>query len=301
MTLVVLAIDALDPELVDHFDCEHMALEDYGRMETFAYTKEQPLTPEVWATVATGLHPDDHGIAKAGTSEWDNPVVDFLSNYTWTLGFWMRGRLGDLANSLLGAEYSIPVTDAESMFDRPGRVVHDWPGVVNMHWLEQVWETANPGEDGTTHGEFQRAVYGIAVQQFAWIKETLRHPCSLVGTHTHLLDMGGHIYAEDEEELGRMYRWVDEWVGDIRAAMGRDDELLILSDHGIVTPWSPDGDLDMSMHSWRAFSGSTFDSRPLDVYEVREWVERRVDDSAYDPGGTVDLPTEQLRDLGYID
>lgn len=301
MTLVVLAIDALDPMLVDHFDCDYLALDGYGEMETFAYTKDQPLTPEVWATAATGLGPEHHGVSKAGTNTWDNPVIDFMSNYTWRLGFKARGILGDAATRLTGSEYTMAETESETVFDAPGRVVHDWPGVTGTEWLQSYWETANPGENGTTHGEFQRSVYGLSAQQFAWVRETLRHPSVLVATHTHLLDMTGHIYADDEAGLRRSYKWVDNQVLGILDDMAPEDELLILSDHGIVTEWSPDGDLDDGMHSWRAFSGSTIGGRPRSVHECRHWIENVVEHDTYDPGGEVDVPTEQLRDLGYFD
>ncbi|MFB1065913.1 hypothetical protein ACEWFR_18690, partial [Natrinema sp. H-ect4] len=68
MTVVVLALDALDAGLVDHFDLEAVRLESGGEIETFANTQSVPYTPEVWATVATGLEPAEHGITGGGTS-----------------------------------------------------------------------------------------------------------------------------------------------------------------------------------------------------------------------------------------
>lgn len=46
MTVVVLAIDALDSGLVEYFEFDALKLESYGRMETFAYMKSEPFTPE---------------------------------------------------------------------------------------------------------------------------------------------------------------------------------------------------------------------------------------------------------------
>lgn len=298
MTLVVLGIDALDPDLVEAWDLEYAPLDDFGEMETYAHTKDLPLTPEVWPTIATGLGPKEHGITEENTSGWDNPFVDFASNYTWFLDFATRGTLGDIAHKLTGADHHIPETDADSFFDGPGRLVHDWPGVENSQWLRDVWATGIP-EDGKTEEEFERDVLGLAVQQFAWVEEMVAHPSTLVATHTHVLDMAGHVYAEDEEKLRSLYEWTDDWIGRVLAAMSDEDEMLILSDHGIVTPNSPDGDLDYGEHSWRAFSSSTGDSRPNSVFDVYDWVESHVDDE-YDPGTIVDLPEEQLRDLGYI-
>jgi len=70
MTVVVLALDALDAGLVDHFDLDAVRLESGGEIETFANTQSVPYTPEVWATVATGLEPAEHGI----TGGWHERV-----------------------------------------------------------------------------------------------------------------------------------------------------------------------------------------------------------------------------------
>lgn len=300
MTLVVLGIDALEPELVDYWDLDNIQLEDYGKMETYAYTKERPLTPEVWPIIATGLGPEEHGVTKGNTSAWDNPVVDFASKFTWFLSFRMRGLLGDIATKTTGADHTIPDTDAEGIFTERDRVVHNWPGVENSDWLRKVWATANPGENDTSKDEFDRSVYGIAVQQFAWAQEMLAHPATVVGVHIHLLDMGGHIYSNNEDRLRKMYEWADEWVGDILDAMDDDDEMLILSDHGMVTPWSEEDGAEYGEHSWRAFSSSTTGDRPQDIYDVKQWVEGTVNRFEYDAGEEVDIPEEQLKELGYI-
>lgn len=300
MTLVILGLDALDPVLVDRWNLENIPLDGCGEMETFSHTKNRPLTPEVWPTIATGLGPEEHGITRGNTSTWDNPIIDFASRFTWFLSFRMRGRLGDIAHEVTGADHTIPETEADGIFTGRDRVVHNWPGVENSDWLRQVWATANPGENDTTEDEFDRSVYGIAAQQFAWIQEVVTHPATVVGAHIHLLDMGGHIYSTDEERLQRMYQWSDEWVGNILDSSGQDDEMLILSDHGIVTPWSEEDGAEYGEHSWRAFSSATTGDRPLDVFEVRDWVEQQVSGLEYDPGTAVDIPEEQLRDLGYI-
>jgi predicted AlkP superfamily pyrophosphatase or phosphodiesterase len=300
MTLVVLGIDALEPELVDRWDLEYIPLDGYGEMETYAYTKDRPLTPEVWPTIATGLGPEEHGVTKQNTSEWDNPIVDFASKFTWFLSFRARGALGDIATKVTGADHTIPETEAEGIFTGRDRVVHNWPGVTNSDWLRKVWATANPGENDTTEDEFDRSVYAIAVQQFAWAEEMLTHPATLIGVHVHLLDMGGHIYSNDEDRLREMYQWTDEWVERILSAMDEDDEMLILSDHGIVTPWSEEDGTRYGEHSWRAFSSSTTGDRPADVYDVPEWVEDQISELEYNSGTEVDIPEEQLKDLGYI-
>lgn len=297
--LLVLALDALDYEHVEHFDMPALELEQSRPIETFSYMKDQPYTLEVWPTVATGLGPAEHGLTGGGTSEWDNPAIDFLSKFTSKLGGNTRDKLGNIAESVAGAEYSIPETDADHVFQGEGRVVHNWPGVYNSAELKRVWDTANPDEGDQTVEGFEREIFGIAAEQFGWIREMLNHNLFLAGCHVHTLDMCGHIYRHDEEQYQRTYQRVNNWVAEIRAQLGEDDELLILSDHGIHTEWDS-SDVEPGRHAERAMAATTM-SKPLfdDVHDVRKWIEEAIEGKELSYR-EIDIPTEQLEDLGYV-
>lgn len=297
--LLVVALDALDHWHVDHFDVPDLRLAQHRPIETFSHMKDQPYTLEVWPTVATGLGPAEHGLTGGGTSEWDNPVIDVLSTFTAKLGGNTRDKLGNIAESLTGAEYSIPETDADHVFEGDGRAVHNWPGVENSAELQRVWDTANPDEGDQTIAGFERDIFGIGAEQFGWLGEMLHHELSLAGCHVHTLDMCGHIYRMDESRYRQTYERVGEWVGHLREQLGPDDELLLVSDHGIHTSW--DGtSVEPGRHSERAMAATTMD-KPLfdDVHDAREWIEEATDDVAV-ATDDVDIPTEQLEDLGYI-
>jgi hypothetical protein len=301
MTLVVLALDALDAGLVEYFDLDGYRLEASTEMETFARTSDHPYTPEVWATVATGLEPEDHGVTEGGTSEWSNPLLEFLSRFTGALPEPTRARLGDLVSDHGAGEFGIGRTDADSMFDGPGHVVNTWPGVADGSNVTAMWELMRRNNDhGVPETEFLRTALGAGVQRVAWAREMLpRKEVVLAGTHVHTLDVCGHAFSTDEATLERVYRRVGEWVADLRAAMDEDDDLLILSDHGMLTTFYDDD--DSGAHSFRAFASTTLDvAPPSSVFEVASWVDDHVD--RYDPEteGDVDLPTDTLRELGYI-
>jgi len=297
--LLVLALDALDYEHVEQFDVPALELAQCQPIDTFSYMKDQPYTLEVWPTVATGLGPEEHGLTGGGTSEWDNPAVDFLSKFTAKLGGNTRDRLGNLAESLTGAEYSIPETDTEHVFQGEGRVVHNWPGVYNSEELMRVWDTANPDEGEQTIQGFEREIFGIGAEQFGWAREMLHHDLSLAGCHIHTLDMCGHIYRHDEERYRHTYERVNEWVADLRDNLGQEDELLILSDHGIHTAWDS-SDVEPGRHSNRAMAATTMDTELFDdVHDVREWIEAGIEEAEISHD-QVNVPTEQLEELGYI-
>ncbi|WP_126661928.1 alkaline phosphatase family protein [Haloterrigena salifodinae] len=305
MTVVVLALDALDAGLIDHFDLDSFRLESGGEIETFANTQDVPYTPEVWATVATGLEPSEHGITGGGTSEWQNPALDLASTVTGHLDESTRGTLGKLVRSRTGTRERIGETDRESMFDADDAVVHNWPGVHDGTPLQRAWDLMNAVAEGMPRSEFERELFGLCAQQFGWAREMLAHPVSIAGVHVHTLDAAGHAYADDEAALGRAYERVGEFVQEIVAALGEDDELLVVSDHGMRTEfYPPDAGEKPASHSWRAYASSTADTYPKSVYDVRRWVEERAAESgagASDSDEGIDMPTERLRELGYLD
>jgi predicted AlkP superfamily pyrophosphatase or phosphodiesterase len=303
MTLVILGLDALDHALVEYFDMDEYMLERYGELKTFANMKEVPYTPEVWASVATGLRPKSHGVTDAGTSEWSSPTLDFFSNFTGHLPVHVRGRLGDFIRSYTNAEYELRPTNQPTIFDGDGRVVHTWPGAGPTKDLIKLWDLLSPDEEEQTRGEFERVIFEAGVQQIAWAKEMLNHNVVLAGVHVHTLDICGHAYGMEKENYRRIYRRVGEWVEEVRSALGNDDELLVVSDHGMETSFCrPEPGAGMPReHSFRAFVSSTIDDElPETVFDVKDWVEDHVEAYQEASEEDLDLPMDTLRDLGYI-
>lgn len=300
MTLILLGLDALDAALVEYFDVDAFRLEHHTRMETFANMREVPYTPEVWASVATGLEPDDHGVTDEGTSEWANPLAAFASRFTGHLPLETRAKLGDVAERFLGEEYRIGRTDEPTFFDGPGRVVHTWPGAGPSGDLVRLWKLMSP-KDGNPRARFDRVIFGLGAQQVAWAREMTDHDLQLAGVHVHTLDICGHAYATEEDTYRDIYEKVGGWVAEVRDALGDDDELLVVSDHGMNAPYCKEEGGQIANHSFRAFASTTVDDDPPEtVFEVRDWVEAHVEEFVEDES-EVDLPTETLRDLGYVE
>lgn len=301
MTILILAIDALDAGLINYFDVDAFRLESHSEIETFAHTKDDPFTPEVWASVATGLEPEEHGITGAGTSEWDNPVLNFASKFTGRLDESTRGTLGRLVRNKTGEREKIGETPADSIFDRKGAVVHNWPGVHNGSDLQRAWDLMNAVIEGMSRHEFERELLGLAAEQFGWAREMLNHDVSLAGVHIHTLDAAGHAYAEDEERLKRMYCRVSDFINEVIEAMDEEDELLILSDHGMRTSfYEADAGKNPASHSWRAYASATTAEYPESVFDVVEWVTSHTQELATHEEN-VEMPIDQLRELGYVE
>lgn len=301
MTVLVLALDALDAGLVEHFDLDSFRLDSFGEIETYAHTKDDPYTPEVWATVATGLGPEEHGVTGAGTSEWSNPLLEAASSLTSYLPEQTRGQLGKLVRDKTGERETIGRTDRRTVFDRDDAVVRNWPGVTDGRDLQTAWDLMYGAIRDMPKQEFERRLLCLCAEQFGWAREMLNHDVALAGVHVHALDAAGHAYNDDPESLEHVYRRVGGFVDELVASLGEDDDLLLLSDHGMsVTFLDGDPDDDPGSHSWRAYASATTDEIPGSVYDVREWIERHASRIAGETDD-VEMPVEQLRELGYID
>jgi hypothetical protein len=304
MTLIVLGLDALDAAQVENFDVDEFRLDVHGEMETFAHQNPIPHTGEVWPSVATGLHPREHGITHGGESEWDNPVVELASRAVGPyISMHTRARIGRMIRAATGADWEIAETDEPTFFDGEARYVHNWPGTVNGNVVREVWRHINHTVDkGDPQEAFDRELWGTAAEKFGWVREMLDHNPVLVASHLHVLDASGHAYGTNEEHYRGFYEKAARYVAEIREAMDEDDDLLILSDHGMNTSWL-EVDYELRHHSWRAYSASTLDSRPKSVFDVKDWIEEHVAPHVrqYESTQTeLDLPEEKLRDLGYI-
>lgn len=298
MTLVVVALDAADLHLVEQYGCDNISLNESTRMETLAHRLDYPHTSEVWPSIATGLHPSEHGI---GDGYWDNSLLTVLSRAAHRLDVSesIRGKIGDVIKSKTDQEWHLDEVDDPTFLDGEYRAVHNWPGVHRNESIRYIWDLFQQLKDGDiSDATFTREAYSEAASKFGWVREAVGHETELVATHIHLLDVFGHLYPEDEERYGEIYTDVDRMIGDVRDVLNPEDELLVLSDHGIETSWIPE-DEDPGRHSWRALAATTLDSPPTHVLAVKEWVEGHLETVETDDGD-IDIPEEQLRELGYI-
>jgi hypothetical protein len=300
MSVVVLALDAADLHHAESFGCEHILLDNHTGMTSLAHTFDYPHTGEVWPSIATGLHPAEHGVT--GQGEWDSAILTQLSRVAHRLAVSgeVRKQIGGLINEYSGQQWQLNLVDEPTFLDGEHRAVHNWPGVHRNDVLQYLWQLFQQAKDDKLSTEtFRREAYTEAASKFGWLKAAMDYDIEVAAVHIHLLDVLGHLYPNDRERYREVYDAVDAMVAEIRNLLGEDDELLILSDHGIETAWVEDDDTP-GRHSWRAMASSTVDTPPEHVLDVRAWVEEHVT-PAKQSGSRIDIPEDQLRELGYIE
>lgn len=299
-TLCVIALDAADYKLAREWDCRNILLDKHGELETFSYSKDGPTTLEVWTSVATGVHPREHGMASTGEQqEWENPLLRVAGRVTpYVLPKDLRVKLGTLFrgdddDSVMTFE----PTEHDQVFPEGG--AYCWPGITPGEHLAETWHWLNLAEQGEIiNEELWRRLYANAGKELGWLMGMSHTNQPLVGVHSHILDAAGHAFAERPERLREVYENVDEMLGRVRKHV---DDLVVLSDHGMEVGWI-NGDEEPGSHSWRAVFATTVDEPlPESVFDVREWLESQITQSnEHVDAASLDTTREQLEDLGYL-
>lgn len=294
-TIGVIALDAADYALATDWDCENILLDTHSQIETFTYGTETPSTLEVWPSVATGLHPEDHGIVNENETaqSWESPVLRLGSKVTQYLPNSVRTTLGQPFHQT-GHQKKFQQTDEPHVFE-DGHVF-SWPGITPASNLADAWNLMfRSNEADMQRAEFEGELFKLFGSEMAWLTRMADTNVPIVGVHSHILDIAGHAYMTREDRLRSVYERVDETLGWVRENV---DHLVILSDHGMQVSWIDD---TTGKHSMRSLFGTTAEGPlPDSVFDVKDWLEaRKRSGTAKDDEADFDTTTEQLEALGY--
>jgi len=325
MVFVVLGLDALDPDLVDRAEHPNLALAADRSIDTIDSVEGEPSTHELWPTIITGLKPPEHGLTLSEDGvAWGNPLLDIGSRVAdVALPDTLQTRIGAwlLTNTTADA-FRTPTTyyeenGIETVFDGREATAIGVPNYVvdpdetdREHELRQqmgeLFQRDPDARGGHTSADplaFYEQCLEMVMIRLARARRGLRsRESELVFAYTSGLDLVGHV-AYDQPGLQRAaYDELDDFVGDVRADLGEDDELLLVSDHGLQ-----DG-----VHTHEAMVAATDERLVADidsVTDVRGAIEAELDRVDHRPEGRVveerdgaggEAVREQLEDLGYM-
>lgn len=293
-TIAVLALDAADFELLRRWDCKNILLKNHRDLETVAFTHDLPYTPEVWATVATGLSPEEHGVS-GKTEEWDSFLLNSASPVIKRFPDSFRTRAGKIAERF-GANTKQPSLVNDTVFSN-GMLVQ-WPGITEANHFKEAQHWLSLINDGKlSERELRNRLMANTGMEFGWLMGTSYTDLPIVGIHSHVLDVAGHVYANRPDKLKEYYLFVDSLAKNLR---DKCDELVIISDHGMQVGVL--NDAHPGTHSWRAFIGTTLDEDlPSNVIEIAEWLKPMTSPSSNETVREhLDAPEDHLRELGYL-
>lgn len=324
MTLVVLGVDALDPDLVDPEKHQNLTLSSHKPIDTIVSAAGSPSTHELWPTIITGLPPEEHGLILNDGVAWENPVLasgsriaDYLlpSGVQTRLGAWLLNNTDQDAfrtPATYYAEYGLETVfdDTESLAIGVPNYVVDPDSEDREHQLRrgmgELFERdpeAPTGHISADSEAFYEQCMEMAMVRIARVRRALRGGrYELVFGYTSGLDLVGHIAHDRPALQERAYDELDDFVGELRADLKPNDELLLVSDHGLQ-----DG-----LHTETAMVSATDSTliEPIEsVLDLRATVEAELATGTHIPtksseseptGGTDETVQEQLEDLGYM-
>jgi len=326
MTLVVLGIDALDPDLVEESEHPNLVLDSYEAIETISSSAGEPSTHELWPTIITGLRPEDHGLTLEDDGvAWGNPVLSVASRVAdYVLPDSLQTAIGAWLLTNTGADaFRTPATyytenGIETVFDGRAAKPIGVPNYVvdpdsedrehslrkNMGELFERDPDATGGHRSADPSKFYEQCMEMAMVRIALTRRALRsREYELVFGYTSGLDLVGHVAYQSPGMQAAGYEELDEFVGELRSDLGPDDELVLVSDHG----------LQEGVHTHEAMVAATdpaFVERVDSVLDVRAAIDDELDgtdhvptprefEAAEDEAGG-EAVREQLEDLGYM-
>jgi len=325
MVLVVLGIDALDPELVDPEVHPNLTLDAYRSIETISSVAGEPSTHELWPTIITGLPPEEHGLELEDGVAWENPVLRIGSSVAdYVLPGGLQTRIGAwLLNNTDEDAFRVPASyyrenGLTTVFDGRAAKSIGIPNYVvdpdeedREHSLRrslgELFERDPGARGGHTSADpaaFYEQCLEMSMVRIARIRRALRgRRYALVFGYTSGLDLVGHVAYDHGGLQERAYDEMDDFVGDLVTDLDDGDELLIVSDHGLQ-----DG-----VHTDDAMVAGT-NADLLDgvesVLDIRQAIEDELasrhtpgqDGLAFETGdrGQKEAVRSQLEDLGYL-
>ncbi len=325
MTLVVLGIDALDPHLVDSDDHPSLTLDSHCSIETIVSSSGEPSTHELWPTILTGLPPGEHGLKLDDGVAWQNPLLRAgrdVARYVLTDG--LRTKIGAwLLNNTDEDQFRVPATyysenSIETVFDGHESKAIGVPNYVvdpddrdrehelrkSMGELFKRDTEAKGGHTSEDPFEFYELCMEMSMVRIARNRRALRgRNYELVFGYTSGLDLIGHVTYDLPDLQIKAYDELDDFVGELRGDLEEDDELLLVSDHGLQ-----DG-----VHTDEAMVAGTSEEMVEEissVTDVADAIEHELEEGDHsvadrDQGFELDEEKEQevrgqLEDLGYM-
>lgn len=297
MTVVVFGIDGLDHELLDPDVHTNLTLDSFKPIDThICDATGYPHTHELWPTIITGLPPAEHGLIYKGSVAWENPLIRRGAKIARTaLPQTVRRRIGKLLKKYTDeAPFRIPASyytknNLKTLFDDREAMAIGIPNYVvdtsekdrehqlrgNMGDLFGQDKSIEKGRGHTTSdpNEFYQKCMEMSMIRLARTRRALRsNNYELVFGYTSSLDLLGHLSYTYPELQEQAYQEINEFIGELLADLSEEDELLLVSDHGLQ-----DG-----VHTEKAMI-STTNQEILDsiesVADIRSAVERELDET----------------------
>ncbi len=206
--IVVLAIDALEFEKVEEFNCQNLKQQFYGKTDISDFS--QPRTLVLWSSFMTGQNKEKEVLAKGDKEMWNTRIPaekTFFSHFSHPLVLDLPGYNYELAHHQKERELlkSFFETDAQEKKDQIKKQ-------YNQHSLAHHKKIKQ---------DFLQALENQKENNYDFI----------LG-YFSVIDVIGHLNFGNNLMMKMLYQEMDELVIKIREKI-KNLKLIVLSDHGM--------------------------------------------------------------------
>lgn len=197
--IVVLAIDALEYNLVEKFNCIHLKQKYYGKTDISEFS--EPRTIVLWTSFMTGKNTEKVILSKGMEKLWDTAIEK---------------------DETFVAQFRNP-----AVIDLPGYSYDTKQHEAERDMLRRYFDASDEDE----RKEIRAAYNNGAIEHHKRIKdqfnEALKGDHDLIIGYFSVLDVIGHLSFGEESLIKMLYREMDEIASNVKSPM------IVLSDHGM--------------------------------------------------------------------
>jgi len=197
--IVVLAIDALEYDLVEKFQCRHLMQIHYGKTDISEFS--EPRTMVLWSSFMTGKNMENEILAIGDKEMWNSRIE---TGRTFFSGF-KNPAIIDLP----GYNYDLRQHEAERTL------------------LRKFFDAQGNPEKETIRESYNRLAFDYHKKIKKEFSSALEGPHDMVLGYFSIVDVIGHLNFGNAFLMKMIYRDLDELAGMI------NHPLLVLSDHGM--------------------------------------------------------------------
>lgn len=219
---IVLIFDALEYSLVERYDLKVFKQAIYGKVEVPLSPRfGEPATPQVIASFLTGKMQNKTMYFK----EFGNPILDFLDKHI------TFQPLRNFAKMLIKGRKK-PVRIKNTIFEK----VKNSKAISVPCYNEEIDINDKMRYAYKNYSKEDKRFYEIMEEGFNHRKkelfQALNENYNLIVVHFYFLDLIQHKLREEYDKILKYYKKAGELVKEVKRKIGKNDLLIILSDHG---------------------------------------------------------------------
>lgn len=197
--IVVLAIDALEYDLVKKFHCRNLMQKFYGKTDISEFS--EPRTMVLWSSFMTGMNIEHEILSLGDNGMWNARVENkrtFFSNFV-----------------------------NPAVFDLPGYNYETLHHEEERKLLKKFFDAKHDSEKESVRQSYNRLAFDHHKKIKNNFTKALKESHDLVLGYFSIADVIGHLNFGNAFLMKMIYRDLDEIAG------GIDSPFLVLSDHGM--------------------------------------------------------------------